>query len=164
MNLADISKIYEYNFWATKRLLAAGSRLAPEQFTAPATFPYGGLRGTLVHILDAEFSWRMLILQGRWPGDMDERDYPTMNSVEVRWIEEELAMRAYLTGLNDADIMGIVRYITPEGVERQRVLWHCLYHVVNHGTQHRSEAAAILTNLGQSPGDMDFTLFLNETK
>jgi uncharacterized damage-inducible protein DinB len=41
------------------------------------------------------------------------------------------------------------------------VLWHCLVHVVNHGTQHRSEAALLLTNDGQSPGDLDFTLFLN---
>lgn len=31
-----------------------------------------------------------------------------------------------------------------------------------YGTQHRSEAAAILTGYGCSPGDLDFTLFLNE--
>ncbi len=44
----------------------------------------------------------------------------------------------------------------------KRVLWHCLLHVVNHGTQHRSEAAAILTGYGYSPGGLDFTMFLNE--
>jgi uncharacterized damage-inducible protein DinB len=42
------------------------------------------------------------------------------------------------------------------------VLWHCLLHVANHGTQHRAEAAAILTAYGASPGDLDVTLFLNE--
>jgi uncharacterized damage-inducible protein DinB len=42
------------------------------------------------------------------------------------------------------------------------VLWHCLLHVVNHGTQHRSEAAAILTGYGHSPGDLDFTMFLSQ--
>ena len=47
---------------------------------------------------------------------------------------------------------------------RDRILWHCLYHVVNHGTQHRSEAAALLTDYGSSPGDLDFTLFLALTQ
>jgi uncharacterized damage-inducible protein DinB len=35
-------------------------------------------------------------------------------------------------------------------------------HVVNHGTHHRSGAAAILTDYGHSPGGLDFTAFLNE--
>jgi hypothetical protein len=33
-----------------------------------------------------------------------------------------------------------------------------------HATQHRSEGAVLLTSYGQSPGDFDFTLFLNEQR
>ena len=71
-------------------------------------------------------------------------------------------MRDYLAQLTDDDMTDYVRYTTDEGNKRERLLWHCLLHVVNHGTQHRSEAAALLTDYGHSPGDLDFTVFLNE--
>jgi uncharacterized damage-inducible protein DinB len=93
---------------------------------------------------------------------MEEDAFPTLDVLEQRWNEEERAMRDYLARLTDDDLTDYVRYTTDEGEKRERVLWHCLLHVVNHGTQHRSEAAAILTGYGYSPGGLDFTLFLNE--
>jgi uncharacterized damage-inducible protein DinB len=96
--------------------------------------------------------------------DMPEDAFPTLAILEQHWHEEERAMREYLALLTDEDLTGYVRYTTPEGNKRERVLWHCLLHVVNHGTQHRSEAAAIVTGYGFSPGEIDFTVFLNERR
>ena len=164
MNIKDIHHIYEYNYWANKRILAASMNVPQAQFIAPASFPYGGLRGTLLHILDTEWGWRGLFQSIDSASDLLEADFPTIAAFEAHWREEEAAMRAYLTSLSDENMESHLIYTTDTGIKRDRILWHCLLHVVNHGTQHRGEAAALLTDYGQSPGDLDFTVFLNEYK
>jgi uncharacterized damage-inducible protein DinB len=37
-----------------------------------------------------------------------------------------------------------------------------LVHVVDHGTQHRAEAAALLTAEGRSPGELDLINYAEE--
>ncbi|HEX6288835.1 MAG TPA: DinB family protein [Herpetosiphonaceae bacterium] len=164
MNIRDILTLYDYNYWATRRILAASMQVSPEQFMAPTAHSFGSLRGTLVHALDGECAWRMLCHHQTiaFFGALKEDAFPTCDVLARRWYEEERAMREYLALLTDDDVNAYVRYTTPEGEKRERLLWHCLLHVVNHGTQHRSEAAAILTGYGSSPGLLDFTAFLNE--
>jgi len=164
MNIQDIQFIYEYNYWASGKILTSASKVTQEQFLASASFPFGGLRGTIVHIVDAEYGWRGLFETNTFGEDLKAEDFPTFQSVENKFHAEEKSMRAYLNRLTDTDMTSHMKYTTAEGVVRDRILWHCLLHVVNHGTQHRSEAAALLTDFGNSPGDLDFTVFLNEYK
>ncbi len=161
MQVTEIQDLFEYNYWSNRRLLKTARQLTQEQFEAPGNFPFGGLRGTLVHILDAEYGWRSLLADGAFRDDLLEKDFPTLDAVEIRALDEEAAMRSYLNGLRDDGLNAVVRYSADKGELRERTVWHCLFHVVNHGTQHRSEAAAILTGFGVSPGDLDFTVFLN---
>ena len=62
--------------------------------------------------------------------------------------------RAYFAGLNDADLGEIVPL---QGGPLPR--WQAILHCFNHGTQHRSEIAAMLSDLGRSPGDMDYSVY-----
>lgn len=163
MNIRDIQLLFEYNDWANHLILEQAAQLTAEQLEQPTAFSWGSLRRTLIHTLDSENMWRNLcqhrhLLEHRL---METEPFPTFNSIVRYWSGEEAEWRAYLNGLTDADMENIVRYTIPEG-RRERVLWHCLVHVVNHGTQHRSESAAMLTDFGHSPGGIDFTRFLNE--
>lgn len=171
MQLQDINLLYDYNCWANKRILAATARLSREQFVTPADHTDETLRSILLHTLDSECVWRFLcqvndhtanLTDADFPG-LTEAELPTLEAIVAHWHAEERAMRTYLAELNDDRLAGIVSY-TINDKTRNRVLWHCLLHVVNHGTYHRSEAAAMLTRVGQSPGELDFTLFLNETQ
>ncbi len=178
MHTHEIQLFYEYNYWADRRILSACHKVSRAQFVAPPGpgTGWGSLRATLVHTLDSEWSWRRSFQKHFVPLDqqkgagepslwdaqeLTEADLPSLEALQERWQAEEGEMRAYLAGLSDEDLDGLVRYRIPEGIVRERVLWHCLLHVVNHGTQHRSEAAVLLTSYGQSPGGLDFTWFLN---
>lgn len=164
MNMQNIRDMYEYNYWANRRILDTAEKVTPAQLIAPTSFSYGSLHGTLVHTLDAEWGWRLLLQGEQSDPLLTPADFPTLASLRVRWEEDERATWGYLDSLSDDDLTGVIRYPIDGGAMRERVLWHCLYHVVNHGMQHRSEAAVMLTDYGQSPGDIDFTLFLNERK
>jgi uncharacterized damage-inducible protein DinB len=49
-----------------------------------------------------------------------------------------------------------------EYVHKGVPVWQLLVHVVNHGTQHRSEAAALLTAERLSPGELDLFDYAEE--
>lgn len=173
MKLDEIKLLYEYNDWADGRLLAACAKVSPEQYAAATSFGTGrgGLRPTLVHLVDSVWQWR-ITLQGYYAApltdaeydatELQEASFPTLAALDERWKTEREEMWAYIGTLNEESLNSILRYVIPGGIVRERVVWHCLLHVVTHAIQHRSEVAALLTSYGQSPGDFDFTLFLNE--
>ena len=161
MNKQDIILLYKYNQWANALILNAAAKVTQEQFLAPASFPYGGLRGTLVHTLFAEWVWRQ-----RWEGTSPTKrfqpeDFPRFDSLRTRWAEEEKALMSFVEGLTDEKLESKFKYKSTDGEPHERILWQVMAHMVNHGTQHRTEAAAMLTDLGHSPGDIDLIVFLD---
>ena len=161
MNKQDILTLYRYNQWATAKILDRTAQVTHEQFVAPASFPHGGLRGTLVHAMSAEWIWR-----SRWEGVspthvLKPDEFPTFELVRLRWTEDQEKLMAFVERLTDDRLNRMFDYNNTSGKPFQRILWEAMAHVVNHGTQHRTEAAAILTELGHSPGDLDFIYFLD---
>ena len=162
MNKQDIQLLYNYNQWTTAKILSTASNVTQEQFLAPASFPHGGLRGTLVHALFAEWIWR-----NRWEGTspthrLKPEDFPTFESLRTRWADEEKKLMAFVDNLTDERLNSKFSYKSTQGNPYERVLWQAMAHLVNHGTQHKTEAAALLTDLGHSPGDIDLIGFLPE--
>ncbi len=162
MNKQDILTLYKYNQWANTKILNAAANVTQEQFLAAATFPHGSLRGTLVHTLFAEWIWR-----NRWEGDsptfrLKPEEFLTFESLRARWMQEEGLLMELVEGLTDEKLNSMLPYKNTKGVPHQQILWKMMAHVVNHGTQHRSEAAALLTDFGCSPGDVDMIYFLDE--
>jgi uncharacterized damage-inducible protein DinB len=160
MNTTNVQSLFDYNYWVNQRILDAAAGLSAEKFAAPADVSHGSLRGTLVHALGAEWAWR-LRCQGTSPSALlSADDFHDLASLRGRWDEEEQEMRKYLAGLTDEALAGNIEYTRTEGTHFKTPLWQILLHVINHGTQSRSEAAVLLTQYGHSPGDLDYMVFL----
>ena len=164
MMVKDIRMLCDYNRWANARILGMASNLSDEQFVAPGAFPHGRLRGTLVHALFAEWTWRMWWLGTPPPYNYGFRleDFPAVAALRARWTTEEAALINFVGRLTDQTLTAELEYTSTEGGRHRRALWETMAHLVNHGTQHRSEAAAMLTALVHSPGDLDLIVYLNE--
>ncbi len=160
MNKSEIAILIKFNFWANDRILSTCDRIFTNEFTRLLTPDpgWGSLRGILVHILDTEYGWRSVLQALDEEGIMAEGDFADVSALKTRWKEEQTAWIGFLDTLNDEDInLGY-----GDDPLNGPMVWQTIMHVVTHGIQHRSEAAAILTGFGHSPGELDFDLFLKE--
>ncbi len=163
MKKSEVLTLFEYNYWANRLILKTAAGLSAEQFLAPARLSFGSLRGTLVHVYGTEHLWRLRIQEAVSPSTLSvESNFPDLAALRQAWEPEEQLMRAFLASLSDDDLQHPVRYTTTRGVPYENQLWQILAHVVNHGTQFRSEAGVALTEFGHSPGDVDFIFFIRQ--
>ncbi|HLO35376.1 MAG TPA: DinB family protein [Candidatus Deferrimicrobium sp.] len=155
MTVDEVRDLFAYDRWASERLLRALDGIDEATWSASNVIDERGLGGILVHMLGAYQRWRHgLAEDGETPPPRPERGpLPSPAELRTAWQAEWPAMDAWLTTLDDAWLAR-----DDEGVPFAGMLRH----VVNHGTQHRSEAAALLTQAGWSPGDLDMIVWLEE--
>jgi uncharacterized damage-inducible protein DinB len=159
--LDEIRDFYAYNAWANNRILDRAERLDQDQFLA-ANDGAASIRDTLAHTLAAQWLW----LQ-RWLGNSPVQrwhaeDFSDVAALRQRWAEVERTSNEYLARLDDAELAQPFSYVNAKGERWIYPLWQQLMHQVNHATQHRSEVALRLTEMEQSPGDMDYLIYHDE--
>jgi uncharacterized damage-inducible protein DinB len=145
MNKDDLLFLADYTAWANGRLLEAAARLPAEQFSAPHRTTYGSLR------------------DGRIPASFPTHaEFPDLAAFAARFHAQEAELRAYLESLSELDLLRPISYTTSKGVAYTNTLWQIFAHLFNHATQHRSEAAEVLTEYSCSPGDLDLIWYLRQ--
>jgi uncharacterized damage-inducible protein DinB len=156
-----VETLYRYNAWANARVLDSAAQLTPAQLLAPGGASFESVRDTLVHTMGAQW----LFLE-RWHGRSpralpDAKDFPDLASIRARWDAIERDTQAFIAGLGDTDLARVIEYTNFQGERWAYPLWQQMVHQVNHATQHRSEAAVMLTHHGCSPGWLDFLLYID---
>jgi uncharacterized damage-inducible protein DinB len=161
--LAAIKRQYGYNRWANEQILTTCEQLTTEQFLAPDDTPFGSIRNELFHILDAQRGWTGDFDRWLFGNEDDEayrppEDFPDLASICVYWQNTEAFTESVLDRIQSEDLCRVLHDEYDWGT-LSGLLWEMMVHVVNHGTQHRSEIAMKLTNFGHSPGMLDFIFY-----
>ncbi len=154
-----IVSLYEYGEWATHRLLERVELLDPAQFKINLLPGFGSVHATLVHLLGAEVVWC-----ARWQGEsprqlLSAEDLPTLQVIRARWAQLEQERRASLAALDEAALEEIIPYTNTRGSSFTLARWQMLLHCANHSTHHRSELAAMLSEIGHEPDSLELLEF-----
>jgi uncharacterized damage-inducible protein DinB len=159
--LEGIRDLYAYSAWANARILDTAEQLTPEQFTTSGD-GFDSIRDTLVHTVSAQWLWLERWRENSPPKLWDPAGFADTAELRIRWDEVEVATSQYVATLREPDLALVVSYVNFHGETWAYPLWQQLLHQVNHATQHRSEAALLLTRLGFSPGWLDFLVYVDE--
>lgn len=150
----DFTAYVHYNRWANERLLSTAEQVPHDLLMQDALLSMGNAFDTLRHTLDVQWSW-LMGCQGQPATELlwNIVPLPDLQSVAAYWREEDARLIAFVASLSDADFE---RELQPAWSKAPRKIGHMLIHIVNHGTNHRTELGWHFTWLGFSPGDLDF--------
>ena len=160
-----LQRLYAYNGWANGRILDAAEQLTPDQLHAPGQAGHGSIRDTILHLLGTHRGWLSW-----WDGSLSAMEAYNLQAnpdeftdvAALRRLYDEVGQQshAFVSGLQDDDPGRVYGFDLPNGQRWEMALWGMMTHIVNHSTQHRAEAAAMLTGFGHSPGDLDLIFYL----
>jgi uncharacterized damage-inducible protein DinB len=162
MDRGSLHALVRFHAWANRRILDTAAELSEDELRGPAPLDHRTAFDTLRHLVDVDWSWREFCAGhdvGRayvWDFGIALDDLP---SIAAFCAEEDRRLAAYVSSLDAAHLDE--RLWIGDGPDDAVPRWLILAHVVNHGTQHRSELARYLTDRGHSPGELDLLDAMN---
>lgn len=151
-----LESFYEYGVHTNQRLLAQAEKL--DETTLRRAIPGVGrsVYQTFLHMLNAERGWLSGLKGEERAPRYTEQDLPDLATIGEALARVADDRRAFLAGASDEWLHQPMF----SGASGQPVFfWQVVLHVANHGTQHRAEIAAALTEAGFSPGDVDMIYY-----
>jgi uncharacterized damage-inducible protein DinB len=157
--------LIDYNEWASDRVLRAADRLPDEDFSR--TLPgagHGSIFGQLRHIAWVQLNY----LTGLQGGGGDLAAIAEVVKASGVDFESRAGIREAFErghkGLRDfADGLTVERWAEAQWTWPGKLpLGMYVMQLLLHSQHHRGETAALLTELGYSPGDLDFIFFAFE--
>jgi len=158
----DLGRLLEYTVWANHRVMRAAATLAVDDFKRDLRSSHGGVRGTLTHIMSAEWIWLE-----RWKGlspsrMLDEGEFADILALRERWRVIEEHREVWFRSLAEEAAAQIVAFHTTAGVAYETPLWQLVQHQANHSSYHRGQVTTLLRQLGAKAVSTDLMIWDRE--
>lgn len=140
----------QYHHWAYEQLFVSLQKVPdPHYFDRSTKLFFGSIHGTLNHLC---------LIDRLWYGRFTDQAFPVKSLDQELYAERKKLQEAILEGANQwidyvektsADTLGIAKtYKNTKGIKNHFLPATTLLHVFNHGTHHRGQVTAALTELG----------------
>lgn len=159
MVLQDIKTLFDFDKWATERILDVVAALHEDQYTKNLASSHGGIRGTLVHTYGAEWVWLE-----RWRGTsptslFKEENLPTFSMLKEKWSALRPQLDQLVQSLTEEKLQSPLTYKDLKGNQYTQPLWQQMQHLINHSTYHRGQVVTMLRQLGVQPVATDLIAY-----
>ncbi len=150
-----LTEFFRHNAMMNRRLLDGCRQLSPEQLDATATGTFGSVGATLVHIANAQVGYAARLLDTERPERLPEDPFPGFDALTERFALGDAQLEeAAANGVEHREVELLDDDEDPPSKWRMPVRLFFVQ-AVNHGTEHRSQVATILSQLGVEPPEMD---------
>ena len=143
----DLGRLLAYTVWANHRVLRPVATLSLDEYRRDLGASHGGVRGTLTHMMGAEWIWLERFKGVSPTRPLDEADFSDVVALRDHWKMIEGHRDAWWAGVKRADVAAPIRYRSLAGQEFENPLWQLIQHVANHSTYHRGQVVAMLRQL-----------------
>lgn len=151
----EFLELFAYNAWANRIIFDAVAPLPEEQYFRDLKSSFGGIHGTLAHIVWAEQLWLH-----RWDGKQNPdvaqgADLKSLTDVRERWEQVEAERGIFLTGMTDARLEKTKVVKPSSGGEYVHSFRQMFRHAINHSSYHRGQIVTFLRQLGAPAPNTD---------
>lgn len=155
-----IREFFRHNTMMNERIVDACRGLADEQLAATVEGTYGTVGATLVHIANSQVSYATSFTGDDRPERLPEDPFPGFDPIDERFALGNGALEAVAAQADDDGTITVTGDDPVGTWAMPRVL--LLIQAINHATEHRSQIATILTQIGIEPPSMDgWTFFFD---
>jgi uncharacterized damage-inducible protein DinB len=143
--MTELLELLEYQRWATLKTLDSSAKLSSEQLHRNLGSSFKNVFETLVHSYGADRTWLGRI-QDQSPSRPNPSDYPTLEVLREAW---EVVLDGWIVTITKLENpKQMIQYKSYDGSPFSNSLEEIVKQVVNHGTYHRGQVAAMQRMLG----------------